>query len=128
MRMRFSFLLLACVSLVVTPLAPVGCSSPQRTVYVTAQATHVSVQEAMRLWGAYVAAKHPPVEQEIRVKDAFDKYVASMKLVADAGKTTADASSTNSTTASAVLSALKANADRDLDDLVSLLRSFGVKI
>jgi len=138
MRTRYGLLFLACLSLVCAPVAYVGCSSAQRTAYIAAKATHVTVQEAMRLWGAHVKQvvdSHPGAAQleklqgqEEKVKDAFDKYIASMKLVADTGRTAASMVSTNGPSTVDVLNALKANADRDLEDLVALLRSFGVKI
>jgi hypothetical protein len=92
----------------------------------------------MSLWGAHVKQvidSKPSQDtltslnkQELQVRDAFDKYLASMKLVADAGRTAAAMSSTNGVTTTDVLNALKVNADRDLTDLVALIRSFGVKI
>ncbi|MGD0744145.1 MAG: hypothetical protein ABSA45_03225 [Verrucomicrobiota bacterium] len=56
-----------------------GCNTtPQKVAYRAAGTAVVSVDVAMNLWGAYVAANHPPIAQELAVRSAFEKYQHSM--------------------------------------------------
>lgn len=110
----------------VTPTT--GCRNPQAATYQVVASTQVSADEAMKLWGAYVSARHPSVEQERQVLNAYQKYQASMLLVVDAGKTYAASSITNSSAATAVLQAAIDNAAQSLADLTNLLTTFGVKL
>jgi len=105
-----------------------GCKS---TPYKVAATTTISVQTAMSLWGAYVSANHPPVEQEQAVKTAYEKWQLSMAIVCDAGKTYAAAQQAGASNQSVLLAALEQSiTDLDVNktDLVNLLVSFGVKI
>ncbi len=105
-----------------------GCAStPQQATYQAAGTTVVSVDAAMNLWGAYVAAKHPSTNVEAQVENAYDKYQASMAVVCDAGAAYAATGGTNAT-ASAALSQAVVNSSQELTDLENLITSFGVKL
>lgn len=83
----------------------------------------------MKLWGVYVATKHPPVSQEIAVKAAFQKYQASMLVVCDAGVAYSTAATSDvQLTASGVLQIAIGAATSNISDLENLIRSFGVTL
>lgn len=106
-----------------------GCSTtPQQVAYRTTGTTIVSVDAAMKEWGAYVATAHPPASQEAAVKNAYEKYQAAMATACDAGAIYASTSSTNAPAASAALNQAIANAGQELADLERLITSFGVKL
>jgi hypothetical protein len=105
-----------------------GCaSSPQQATYQAAGTTVVSVDTAMNLWGAYVAANHPSTNLEAQVENAYDKYQASMAIVCDAGAAYAATGGTNAT-ATAALNTAVANSSQELTDLENMITSFGVKL
>ena len=117
-----------------------GCkSTPQKIAYQSAGTAVVSVDVAMNLWGAYVAANHPPVNQELAVKTAYEKYQAAMALACDLGAVYAATAVTNSPAvtnppsmqSSQALLAFQqaiANANAELLDLENLLTQLGVKL
>lgn len=105
-----------------------GCqTTPQQATYQAAGTTVVSVDAAMNLWGAYVAANHPGTNEEAAVKSAYEKYQAAMAVACDAGAAYAAAGGTNSTAAAALNEAI-ANSSTELLDLEKLISSFGVKL
>ena len=112
--------------------ASTGCNTtPQRVAYQSAGTAVVSVDTAMNLWGAYVAANHPPAAQEQAVKSAYEKYQAGMSIACDAGAVYAATSVTNSASSSQASLALQqaiANANAELLDLENLLTQLGVKL
>jgi hypothetical protein len=104
-----------------------GCKiTPQQVAYRSAGTTVVSVDAAMNLWGAYVAAQHPSTNVETQVKSAYEKYQADMTVVCDAGAIYS-ASGTNTTGAAALNQAIS-SAGQDLLDLENLLTTVGVKL
>lgn len=107
-----------------------GCKSGSvnQIAYQSTGTTIVSVDQAMKLWGAYVAAKHPPVEQEIQVKTAFQKYQAAMLIVCDAGATYSSATSTNITSSAGVLEVATTGVLSSITDLENLITKFGVTL
>lgn len=108
-----------------------GCStSDQKAALQVASGTVVSVDLAMKEWGAYVKANHPPVAQELAVKDAFQKYQASMVVVCDAGAVYAStAGSTNlSSAASTAFQSAIGNETASIADLENLITKFGVTL
>ena len=105
-----------------------GCkSTPQQVAYQTAGTAIVSVDTAMNLWGAYVAANHPGAAVETKVKAAFDKYQAAMATVCDAGAIYSATGTTNAPAAAALNQAV-ASAGQSLLDLENLLTALGVKL
>jgi len=127
-------LALACLTLTLftTGALMTGCgTTPQKVAYQAAGTTTVSVDTAMSLWGAYVAANHPPVAQEAAVKAAYEKYQASMATACDAGAIYAATSVTNApglSKASLALQQATSTAGQELTDLETLISSFGVKL
>jgi hypothetical protein len=124
----------ACLTLFAgfTLITTSGCNTtPQTVAYQAAGTTVVTVDTAMNLWGAYVAANHPSANVELEVKSAYEKYQASMAVALDAGAAYAATSVTNATAAQqASLAAQQAisTAGQDLSDLENLITSFGVKL
>ena len=105
-----------------------GCkSTPQEITFQAASTTVVGVDTAMNLWGSYVAQAHPGTNQEMIVKNAYEKYQASMAAVCDAGEIYAATGGTNGTATAAFNQAI-ANSGQDLADLENLINSFGVKL
>lgn len=136
MRNRWNTALAFALALIVPvmPLALVstqGCGSLNKTTYKIAQGSAITVDAAMTAWGSYVTAHHPPVETEQKVKNAYDTYVKSALVVANAGIAYNRAKGAGSpdvaTQQAALQSALKAASD-SLNGLVDLLRQLGVKI
>ncbi|HEV2210868.1 MAG TPA: hypothetical protein VG167_19005 [Verrucomicrobiae bacterium] len=108
-----------------------GCSSAPRVAYQAAATTQVSVDTAMNLWGAYVAAVHPPVSQEQAVATAYAKYQYSMAALCDAGAVYAAYSVTNASGATGAQAALQeamATLSQSITDLESLIAGFGVNL
>lgn len=107
----------------------VGCkSTPSQIAYQSAGTTIVSVDVAMSEWGAYVAAKHPPVAQEQAVKAAFEKYQTAMAAVCDAGAIYSASTQTNAPAAAEALQTATANLSTEIGDLENLITSFGVTL
>lgn len=106
-------------------------STPQQVTYQAAGTATVSVDTAMHLWGAYVAANHPSTNAELVVKASYEKYQAAMALACDAGSVYAATAVTNATAGAQMQLALQqaiSTAGQDLADLERLIASFGVKI
>jgi hypothetical protein len=109
--------------------AVIGCNTtPQKVTYQSAGTAVVSVDTAMNLWGAYVAANHPPIAQEQAVKAAYEKYQAAMATACDAGAIYAATGSTNAPATSLALQQAIASVGKELVDLENLIASFGVKL
>lgn len=107
-----------------------GCSTatPQQITYQAAGTTVVTVDAAMKEWGAYVQAEHPSAAEEAAVRAAYDKYQAAMAAACDAGAIYASTASTNAPAASLALNQAVANASQELSDLENLISSFGLKL
>ncbi len=127
-KIPLMMLAFACLAMV----AIIGCqSTPQTIAYQSAGTAVVSVDTAMNLWGAYVAASHPSTNVELQVENAYEKYQAAVAVACDAGAAYAAASVTNSTTAAQMSLALQqatSTAGQDLTDLENLITSLGVKL
>jgi len=114
---------------ILAAVSQVGCSStPQQIAYQSAGTTVVTVDTAMNLWGAYVAAKQPGTNAEQTVKDAYGKYQAAMAALCDAGEIYAATGSTNGVAADNALTQAAFNATHELEDLETLIASFGVNL
>lgn len=105
-----------------------GCkTTPQQATYQAAGTTVVTVDSAMNLWGAYVAANHPGTNAELAVRSAYEKYQAGMAVACDAGAAYSATGGTNAI-ATAALNEAIANSSTELLDLENLISSFGVKL
>lgn len=109
-----------------------GCNStPQQVSYRTAGTTVVSVDHAMTAWGDYVAAKHPPADQEAKVKAAYERYQSAMASFAAANVlyvSLAGSGSTNATGAKISADAAQQQAATAFSDLLTLLGQFGITL
>lgn len=117
------------IVMLVSPITQSGCASKQ-AVYRTSSTAKVTADVAMRSWGAYVKQFHPPTEQEQKVKDSFERYQAAQLLLLDSAIAyrQAEASGGDKTAAQTKLDAAVAGAGAALQDLLSLLQTFGVTI
>lgn len=71
----------ACLAVVLTLSA---CKNPQRAAFNTLKGTAITVDGAMLGWSNYVAAGKAKLDDRYAVKDAHDKYVASMNVALSA--------------------------------------------
>jgi hypothetical protein len=108
----------------------IGCQAPaQRIAYNTVDAPSVTVHQAMLIWNDYVGQFHPPAAQELKVKAAYEKYQAAELLALDAAhEYAAQAGSTNSVSAKVQSALTSQAAQQALADLLTLLRSFNLKL
>jgi len=116
------------LALLLPAAAIVGCASAPTNAYKSEAATDATVRAAMTAWGNYVAENHPPASEELAVKNAFEKYQSTELLAIDATATFVSTVSTNSATPLDAVTAASSTAAQSINDLVNLLRSFGVKI
>jgi hypothetical protein len=111
-----------------------GCgSTPAKIAYGTAATTELTVDQAMSARGAITLLSF--ILQPFRKREwrpLYVKYQASATAVADAGEVWATLASSGDTNAAGgaqtKVQMLEAQAAQDLADLVSLIRSFGVKL
>lgn len=103
-----------------------GC----KTAYKATSASYIAVDTAMKVWGDYVAQKHPSQAQELAVKAAYEKYQASVVVITDLGISVANAQAAGQPTADLQkqLTAALANSSQLIVDLETTIRSFGVKL
>lgn len=119
--------------LVIGVLIVAGCVyGPRRVTYNTLAGVEIGADQAMQLWGDYVAQFHPPVEQEKIVADAYGKYQLAEEAAIDAtvlGINLAGSGNTNGiANAQSQQSAAMLKAQQALSELLQLLRQFGVKL
>ena len=100
-----------------------GCGTAPKRTYQTVSTAVITVDAAMDAWGHYVSQFHPPLADEQKVKDAFDKYRVAAIVVVDAGKAYASGSGSTKD-----LNAALAVAAASLGDLVNLIQAFGITI
>ena len=107
----------------------VGCADLPKNAYKATGTVVVTVDTAMTVWGDYVHVQHPPVEQELQVKAAFQKYQAAALVAIDAATAYSLATdSAGQADATLRLNAALAQSAQTLSELLELLRTFGVKI
>lgn len=99
-----------------------GCASFERTSYRTIGTTNTLVEKAMYAWGDYVETGKATVADQIKVKELYLRYQASLRVARDVTlelkKQQAEGISNNEQWAS-VLNAVDASA-ADLLDLIAL--------
>lgn len=126
-------ILLLCASLLVLP----GCglfkgNTPAKNAVNVSESARITVEAALGMWDSYIVQHHPPIKQQIAVKQAWQKYQAAQLVVLDAAlilkqsETTPD--TVDKTLAQRALSAAIAEAGQNMADLFNLLRNFGVKL
>jgi hypothetical protein len=103
-----------------------GCSttSVSTTAYKTEATTDAAVTAAMSGWGAYVAAYHPAVSEELQVQSAFNKYQQAELAAIDATTAFSAATSTNSASSTTNEVAALTAATQSLTDVLNLVQSF----
>lgn len=102
----------------------ISCTSLENVAYKTTGSVVVSVDGAMRVWGDYVRSGSATVNDQLRVRDVYEKYQSAIKVersILVAYKTTPDDTALN-----AAMSALS-NASGELVTLVQSLVNVKVK-
>lgn len=114
----------------ITSAFSLGCKSANTAAYKTTAAVHVTVDAAMSAWGDYVAKHQPPADEELAVKDAYQKYQAAASAVAAAGLAHARVVNDPAQEPGALgnLKAAVAISGDALADLVALIHRFGVDL
>jgi hypothetical protein len=107
-----------------------GCGSVNRTAYVGQSATRVTVQEGIKLWNVWVGQGKATVDQERKVKAAYEKVQASAMVLCDAGAAISAATRQSGTSASTQMLAAFEEASshftQDKADFLGLLQALGV--
>ena len=99
-----------------------GCISTERSTYRAVGVTQVSVETALKAWDKWVEMDKATVEQEKKVKAAYEKYqIAALNVVTVAQKYSMDKDKLSLDEAIAVASGA-------LNELVNLITSYGVKL
>lgn len=110
----------------------VACTTANRVAFQTVGTTHIAVKEAMSQWNTYIGEKHPPVSQQIQVRDAYMKYQAAAESVCDAGAALATAANSTNTNALPKLQAAfdeaMANSANAVSDVENLMAIFGLQL
>jgi carbamoylphosphate synthase small subunit len=112
----------------------VGCKmTPQKAAYTVLDSTELTADQAMQLWGSYVAEYHPPASQEQTVKDVYEKYQVAELAAIDAAAlvnalTASGASPADVSAAQAKQAAAAGIQAQALGDLVNVLKQIGVKL
>jgi len=126
--------------LLLVPLAPVtltGCrGGPERVVFKTTSVTAATVDRAIASWNSYIRVQRErgtPVslEQEIRVKQAWEQYQLALKAVTDAGAAYSRSRISDpdgATSALAVLDSASQVLGASMASIVDLIASFGITV
>jgi hypothetical protein len=103
-----------------------GCASQSAvtTAYKSEAAADAAVTTAMSAWGAYVAANHPPVAQEMAVEKAFNAYQQAELASIDATSAYANAAGSNTVAQAQSETAAMTSASQALSDLLNLAAQF----
>lgn len=104
-----------------------GCATTQRATYQVASSTSVTVEVALKTYNVFAAQGKTTIAQNIKVKEAYERYQVAMEIVCDAGQAYAATGGADGSTSAALQEAVS-NANTSLADLINLIRSFGVKI
>lgn len=107
------------IALAVALLVAPGCKSPEQAAYRATGSIIIAVDSAMQGWGDYVRAGLATPEEEAKVRLAYERYQASIRLA----RTMADAYTSDQVdkvTIDTTFSAL----DMAKNDLLTLIQSF----
>lgn len=66
------------LSLVAAPIAFTGCGTPAAKTTQVAGSVTITVDAAMKSWGAWVRAGNASMDQRLAVRAAYQKYQAAM--------------------------------------------------
>ena len=103
-----------------------GCAGVSANTYKAETLTDTTVSTALHVWGDYVAANHPPVTEELQVKALFEKIQAAELVIESTHELYLQ--NTGNTNLLTSISISTATEVQEYNDLLALLRSFGVKI
>lgn len=107
----------------------IGCSTANTNTYKGVATTQVAGQTALDAWNQAIPILHPSTNTQYAVRNAFDKWKASMLVVCDAGAAyAAGYGSTNAASLSGALEYAIANATQTKADFLNLLSQAGVNI
>lgn len=105
----------------------IGCSTgAQQTTYRTSSITHASVRAAMGGWNQYVAAGKATIQDEQKVKAAYEKYRQAQLAVINIAQSYGRVGQIDPTTQDQFQAALDASG-KALAELLGLLNTFGIK-
>ena len=114
-----------------------GCAlfkgnTPAKNAVNVSDSARITVEAALGMWDSYIVQNHPPIQQQIAVKQAWKKYQAAQLVVLDAAlilkEAEANPDTLDKSVATRALSAAIGEAGQSMADLFNLLRSFGVKL
>lgn len=104
-----------------------ACDSPVTAAYKGEKGVNVGVDAAMQAWGLYVRDQHPTLSQELTVQAAFVKVQHAELVAVDATRIANNFNGTN-TIANGMVHTSYEQYTQVWGDLVTLLRSFNIKI
>lgn len=126
-----TLLLLACLSFG----GAAGCAlfkgaTPAKAAVNVSDVSKVTMEAALQAWDSYIVQNHPPLDQQIAVRDAWRNYQAAQILILDAALILKEAETAGGNTPEQIaqLNYAIAEASNALADLVKLLQTFGVKL
>ncbi len=127
--------LLAAVLIIVTVCVPVGavtglivsgCSTDaQRATYGTTAITHASVRAAMAGWSRHVASGKATIQDEQKVKAAYEKYRQSQLAIINTAQAFGKAGAVDPTAQDRIQATLDASG-KALAELIGLLNTYGI--
>lgn len=97
-----------------------GCATPELAAYRTLGTTTVLVNAAMNGWGDYVRAGLATPDDQIRVRGAYEKYQASMRVAKSVALAMKDSGAINDPVWMQVVNAVTKSAN----DVINLIAKF----
>lgn len=127
MKFKLNLLALILVAFVIcVPLSGCGTTA-QRASFQTASGTAVTVEVGLAAYNQFAKAGKTTLNQNLKVKEAFEKYKLAMATACDAGAIYAASNTTNAPAAAAYQQAML-NGAQSITDFLNLVQSFGVKL
>jgi len=131
--MKRILIALLSVSLLFSPVVlTTGCKAlPSTTAFKTAKGAAITAETALAAWDDYIVRFNPSIEEERKVKAAFQKYQAAQMLLLDAAaslKRFEYAGSQPDADTMTKFNLAVSGAGAALSDLVNLIRTLGVKL
>ncbi len=126
---KLIFPLLLSVGVIVTLINSTGCKlTPQQATYQTVAVTDVTAVEAVKVYNKLAIAGKTTVEMNKKVEAAFLKYQLAMVALCDMGAVYSASVQTNGVGSFANIQGQVGVVNQTLDDLLTLIRSYGVKL
>ena len=128
MKIRPFSVLQAVLLAICLSFAGPGCkSTPQQVAYKSTATVSVTAEAAIRAYDVLAAQGKTTVAQNVKVKEAFQRYQASFAVLCDVGAIYAASATTNAPAAAALQQAVL-NTSASISDVVTLVQLFGVKL